>query len=123
MQADPAVARVADREPEPARLLLVEPHDVARLAAHRMLDGAAPGAVGETAASWWQASAVIRHGIPDVLLFSSDAEQPGHEVVDLLHRASTKIVLVVRTSDPERLRRLLRLPVSAVLREVDLSVP
>jgi DNA-binding NarL/FixJ family response regulator len=122
MPSQDALAR-ADREPEPARLLLLEPDDVERLSVHRLLERAAPGAAVESVSSWWQARPVVHRGAPDVMLVSSDMEQPGSELGERLQAASTEIVLVLRTADPERLRRLLRLPVAAVLREVDLSVP
>jgi len=123
MRSRPALTRIADHEPEPARLLLVEPHDVARLAVHGMLERAAPSAAVHSATCWSDAVSTIHRAAPNVLLLSSEAEEPDGELVERLHWASTKVVLMVRSADPERMRRLLRLPVSAVLREVDLSVP
>jgi two-component system, NarL family, nitrate/nitrite response regulator NarL len=90
---------------------------------HRMLEQAAAGAVVDSAASWWQASPVVHRGAADILLVSSELPAPGEELVERLRRGPAKIVLLMHSADPDRLQRMLRLPVSAVLRDADLSVP
>jgi two-component system, NarL family, nitrate/nitrite response regulator NarL len=105
------------------RVLLAEPAEVSRLGVHRMLECAAPDAVVTSVSSWWAASQMVLRESLSMLLISSDLEgTPDGEVAKALRSAGTAVVLLVRALDRGRLRSFLRLPITAVMREQDLSI-
>jgi DNA-binding NarL/FixJ family response regulator len=113
----------AEVEPT-ARLLLAEPHELTRMGMHRMLEWAAPEAGVTSVATWWAAAELVAHHPPTVLLASTDLEgAPDQDLVDAVEGVGTVVVLLVRgTTDRTRLRVFLPLPITAVLRDEDLSV-
>lgn len=90
---------------------------------HRMLECAAPDAMVTSVASWWAMSALVMRESPSMLLISSDLDgTPESGVARALRRGGTAVVLLARSLERDRLRALLTLPITGVLREQDLSV-
>jgi two-component system nitrate/nitrite response regulator NarL len=121
----PSIASTTTPEagPAPMRLLVAEPAEVPRMGVHRMLEYAAPDAAVTSVASWWALSHFVLRNSPSMLLISSDLEgTPESGVAKALRSAGTAVVLMARSLDRDRLRSFLRLPITAVLREQDLSV-
>ena len=105
------------------RLMVAEPADVCRMGVHRMLEYAAPDAMVTSTATWWAVSEIVLRDPPSMLLISSDLEGTADAgVASALRSGGTVVVLLARSLDRGRLRPFLRLPISAVLREEDLSV-
>lgn len=125
--SDPRHARAATPRatvPTATRpLLLAEPNELARMGFHRMLERSAPRTPIHSVASWWAAVELINRNPPTVLFVSSELEgEPDGALCTHLERADIHVVLLVRSSDRQRLRAFLRLPISAVLQEEDFSV-
>lgn len=104
-------------------LLLAEPHELARMGVHYMLERCAPKSSVSSVTSWLAVFEAVHQNPPAVLLVSTELDgEPDDSLSRQLSRAGTHVVLLVRSSDPRRLRTFLRLPISAVLHEQDFSV-
>lgn len=104
-------------------LLLAEPNELARMGFHRMLEWSAPRTPVHSVVSWGAATELINRNPPAVLFASSELEgKPDNALCAHLERAEIHVVLLVRSTDRQRLHAFLGLPISAVLQEKDFSV-
>jgi two-component system, NarL family, nitrate/nitrite response regulator NarL len=104
--------------------VLVEPRTVTRMGVHHMLQQALPGtAVLSVAAPEDVPLDQLTTSATTILLSSGALTGAVHLLDPLLARACTHLVLLARALDRRRLVAAARLPIDAILREEDLSVP
>lgn len=108
----------------PARsVILVEPRTVARMGVHRMLEQAVTNSKVVAFAS--PEDVTVNQSADSVAVVLSSSALAGRVdcLESLLNRPCTRLILLVCTLDRHRLSAAARLPVDAILREDDLSVP